>query len=226
MPSMVTKIESSFASLSYMTWTWTSWLAAKLAAPEVAWGSRNEHNWCIVFMTTSAQWSTKHDAFVEISILTPISWLKNSIYRVNQQCCPGKNCPEWVSGGKSRQNFHFFLKILSGFANDSAKKSGDPQEGSLDNFRRDNIAGPHGPVWEGHWKMSTHLSNISEVICTSAKKSSTSLAHLMENLNWFFFVAWIFTLKAEVWSDKTRWFYENNSNEYELIKRTKQIPNF
>ena len=56
--------------------------------------------------------------------------------------------------GKSRENFQkkiffaFFLKILSGFASDLAKKSGDPPRrvsgGSPDNFRRDNIAGPHG----------------------------------------------------------------------------------
>ena len=56
--------------------------------------------------------------------------------------------------GKSRENFQkkcffaFFLTILSGFASDLAKKSGDPLRrvsgGSPDNFRRDNIAGPHG----------------------------------------------------------------------------------
>ena len=56
--------------------------------------------------------------------------------------------------GKSRQNlkkkffFAFFLTILSGFASDLAKKSGDPLRrvsgGSPDNFCRDNIAGPHG----------------------------------------------------------------------------------
>ena len=40
--------------------------------------------------------------------------------------------------------FSFLLKILSGFASDLAKKSEDPRGGSPDNFRRDNIAGPHG----------------------------------------------------------------------------------
>ena len=56
--------------------------------------------------------------------------------------------------GKSRQNFqkkiffYIFVKILSGFASDLAKKSGDPPRrvsgGSPDNFRRDITAGPHG----------------------------------------------------------------------------------
>ena len=44
--------------------------------------------------------------------------------------------------------FCIFLKILSGFASDLAKKSGDPPRGvsggSPDDFRWDNIDGPHG----------------------------------------------------------------------------------
>ena len=61
---------------------------------------------------------------------------------MDQQCCPGGNCPETLRRGspdilakitgKSRENFQkkiffaFFLTILSGFASDLAKKSGDP----------------------------------------------------------------------------------------------------
>ena len=90
---------------------------------------------------------------------------------------PPETPPRRVSGGfpdilakitgKSRENFQkkfffaFFLTILSGFASDLAKKSGDPPRdpprrvsgGSPDNFRRDKIAGPHSMsvVDEDQW---------------------------------------------------------------------------
>ena len=51
------------------------------------------------------------------------------MYRVDQQCCPGGN------------RFNIYM---AGITSDLAKKSGDLSGWSPDNFRRDNIAGPHG----------------------------------------------------------------------------------
>ena len=61
-------------------------------------------------------------------------------------CGPAMLSRRKLSGDRMQK--FFFLKILSGFASDLAKKSGDPPRrvsgGSPDNFRRGNIAGPHG----------------------------------------------------------------------------------
>ena len=96
------------------------------------------------------------------------SGIIKQLYRVNHQCCPGGNRPEtpwrppveglwifllnhWQIQTKfSKKNFFFciFLKILSGFASDFSQNIRRPPEtlrgGSPDNFRRDNIACPHG----------------------------------------------------------------------------------
>ena len=94
------------------------------------------------------------------------------VYRVNQQCCPGGNCPETLRGwcpdilAKSLANpensFNFFIIIiLSGFTSDLAKKSGDPPRGvsggSPDDFRRDIIAGPHGTY-------NPHITSVVEFL--------------------------------------------------------------
>ena len=49
----------------------------------------------------------------------------------------------WLNHLQIQTKFSFFF-ILSGFASDLAKKSGDPPGVSPDDFRRDNIAGSHG----------------------------------------------------------------------------------
>ena len=98
-----------------------------------------------------------------IQIPTRTVWTSNVVPAEIVRRPPG-DPPRGVSGGspdilakitgKSRENFQkkfffaFFMTILSGFASDLAKKSGDPlwgvSRGSLDDFRWDNIACPHG----------------------------------------------------------------------------------
>ena len=82
------------------------------------------------------------------------------MYRVAQQCCPGGNRPEtprrpsagglrifWV---KSLVILAIYTKIKLKFVymavitSDLAQKIRRPSAGSPDDFRRDNIAGPHG----------------------------------------------------------------------------------
>ena len=68
------------------------------------------------------------------------------IYRVNQQCCPvGRGSPDILAKSLANPDKIFiFLKILSAFASDLAKKSGNPCGGTPHDFRRDNIDGSHG----------------------------------------------------------------------------------
>ena len=85
---------------------------------------------------------------------------------MNHHCCSGGNHLETPLGGSpdflakslanpdkiSKRKEKNLFKILSGFASDLAKISGDPpgdpprrvSGGSPDHFRRDNIAGSHG----------------------------------------------------------------------------------
>ena len=96
------------------------------------------------------------------------------MYSVNHQCCSGRNRPETPrrpgffgqKTGKSRQKFQKKMEILSGFASDLARISGDPQRppaqglgGGL--LTISAIAGSHGTLFLNS-KTHLYLSIISQ----------------------------------------------------------------
>ena len=88
---------------------------------------------------------------------TRFLWWWERKYRLDQQCCPGGNHPEttrsWSLNCFAKSlvipTIHVLIKVVSLFHTYGwnyqwfTKKSGD-DGWSADNFRRENIAGPHG----------------------------------------------------------------------------------
>ena len=68
---------------------------------------------------------------------------RNHPYRVDHQCCPGGNCPETPRRPSAGGLRIFWLKSLD-LPVIYPKNPETPRGGPPDDFRRDNIDGPHG----------------------------------------------------------------------------------